>query len=81
VRVVFDCRSDAADGRMVRDRAYFSTARMTQARRVYGVGVSAVIDSDGLTFLDGDAGCLVTIRSDGNEDNYLELARIIEANL
>jgi hypothetical protein len=80
VRVVLDCRADAADGRMLRDRAYFSTARM-KARRVYGVGAAAVIDADGLSFVDEDAGCLVTIRSDGDEDNYLELARIIEANL
>lgn len=79
VRVLYDCREEIAKSN-VRVGGYFSTQRKT-ARPVHGLGTEAAVDDEGLTFYDGDAGCLVTIRSDGNEEDFVELARAIEANL
>lgn len=79
VRVLVDCRETQGDAG-VRAATYFSTQRKT-ARKVPGLGTASAIDDEGLTFYDGDAGCLVTIRADGNEESFVELARVIEANL
>jgi hypothetical protein len=79
VQVLYDCRESTEDG-AVRTSDYFSTARKN-ARAIPGLGTSAAVDQEGLTFYDGDARCLVTIRSDGGADRYLELARVIEGNL
>jgi hypothetical protein len=78
VQVLYDCRG-GNDGD-IRQRDYFSTARKN-ARSVSGLGAQAAIDDEGLSFYDADASCLVTIRSDGDEQDYLELAQVIESNL
>jgi hypothetical protein len=79
VHVLYDCRDDA-DEAMVRSRAYFSTNRI-KARSVAGLGSSAAVDEEGLSFFDDEAHCLVTIRAEGDEERHIELARLIETNL
>jgi hypothetical protein len=79
VQVLYDCRA-GEDGQDIRERDYFSTARKS-ARRLNGLGAQAAIDDEGLSFYDGDTRCLVTIRSGGDEQDFIELAHVIESNL